>query len=319
MPSLPRLLHGAIDGAAMWTEDLRARAAQPFRSAPAAPLDCFGPVAPAPVPSPPAAAVTWRIPSPRPEGDAVTLHAWPPEGPGRGTAVLVPPWKIPSAAVVAGYVRLLRRAGLEVWVPVPPHHLDRAVPGVRSGEGFVTLDLPALRRTLEQAVLEIRALLAAAAARAGEVGLVGLSLGALAAALAATGPERLDFAALVAPPADLGHVVARTRIGRRYRALALRAGAPLPERRLLRRMLAPFRAAARPPTAGRVLVALGRYDRIVPPAGPAVLARAWRISPRAYPRGHLTLLFACRALRRDLARFVAATSSPPPGTRPARG
>jgi hypothetical protein len=73
-------------------------------------------------------------------------------------------------------------------------------------------------------------------------------------------------------------------------------------------MLAPFRADARPPTARRVLVAVGRDDRIALGAGALALAAAWGATARLYPRGHLTLLFACRALRRDLARFVAGAA-----------
>jgi predicted alpha/beta hydrolase family esterase len=70
-------------------------------------------------------------------------------------------------------------------------------------------------------------------------------------------------------------------------------------------MLAPFRADARRPTARRTFVAAGREDRIAPPSGAIALARAWGVEPRLYDRGHLTLLFACRALRRDLARFLS--------------
>ncbi|WP_242346670.1 hypothetical protein [Anaeromyxobacter terrae] len=299
------LLDRAIDGFAMWTEDRRARAAVGFRAAPGVPLDCFGPLPALPL-APPRAG-SWRAASPRPAlGDAtMAVHARVARGVRRGTAVLVPPWKVPRLAVVAGYARLLARAGYDVWTLVPPRHLQRTLPGARSGEGFVSPDLPALRVAFEQLVLELRVLAALARAGGGAVGVVGLSLGALAAALAATAPEPLDFAALVAPPADLAAVFAGTPIGRRYLALASRAGEPPPPPDALSRMLAPFRADARRPTARRVLVAVGREDRIALSAGALALAAAWGVTARSYPRGHLTLLFACRALRRDLARFVA--------------
>jgi hypothetical protein len=38
--------------------------------------------------------------------------------------------------------------------------------------------------------------------------------------------------------------------------------------------------------------------------GARALARAWNLPERSYPRGHLTLLLACRALRRDVAAFL---------------
>jgi predicted alpha/beta hydrolase family esterase len=226
-------------------------------------------------------------------------------GPRRGTAVLVPPWKVPGLAAVGGWTRLLARQRLDVWTLVPPRHLERTAPGTRSGEAFVSPDLPALAAALEQLVVEVRLLLALARARGGEVVLVGLSLGALGAALAATAPEAPDLAALVAPPADLETVLAATGIGRRYAALAARAGAPIPPRDALAPMLAPFRPGARRPTARRTFVAAGREDRIAPPGDAIALARAWGVEPRLYDRGHLTLLFGCRAVRRDLARFVS--------------
>jgi hypothetical protein len=55
-----------------------------------------------------------------------------------------------------------------------------------------------------------------------------------------------------------------------------------------------------------VLVAVARDDRIALGPGALALAEAWGATARLYPRGHLTLLFACRALRRDLARFVSS-------------
>ncbi len=295
----------------MLSEDVRERPAIAFRPAEDAPLDCFGPL-PGP-PGPPPAEGRWLAPSPRPApGDAtMEVHARPAASARRGTAVLVPPWKVPRLASMSGYVRLLARAGWDTWTLVPPRHLGRAAPGTRSGEGFVSPDLPGVRAAVEQLVLEIRTLAALAAPRGGEVALVGLSLGGLAAALAATGPERIDRLALVAPPADVAAVFRETRIGRRYLRLAGRAGAPMAERPALERMLAPFRPDRRGPPAGRVMIAIGAHDRIALPAGAAELARAWGVEPRRYSAGHLTLLFASGALRRDLARFLGEPPGPP--------
>jgi hypothetical protein len=231
------------------------------------------------------------------------VHVTPADGARRGTIVLVPPWRIGTPGLVSRFVALVAQAGFEAWLAVPPHHASRAADGARSGEAFLSTDLARIRASFEQLVLELRLLLAIAAARGERTGILGLSLGALGAALAATGPEPLDLAALVAPP-DLATVVAETPIGARYRRMAARAGAPFPDDPAP--LLAPFRAAARRPTARRIFVAAGRYDRVVPSAAPVGLAQAWGVAPRLYPRGHLTLLFACRELRRDLAAFLGS-------------
>jgi len=295
------LLHRGLDGLAVWVEDRLERQPQPFRSAPAAPLGCFGPLPP--LPEPPPSRGLWRAPSPGGgAGDLMSIRATPARGRRRGTAILVPPWKIRSPALVGGYARLLSRCGHDVWLVCPPGHLERTPPGTRSGEAFVSLDLARLRAALEQLVLELRLCAAMAAAR-GPVGLLGLSLGGLAGALAATAPERLDFAALVSPP-SLELVVARTGIGRRYRRLAERAGSDWPGDAAVATALSPLDPARRPPTAARLLVAAGLHDGIALPEGPAALAGAWGVAPRLYRRGHLSLLFLCRALRRDLADFV---------------
>lgn len=298
-------LHGAVDRLAVWVEDRRPLPPEPFRAGPSAPLDCAGPLPP--LPAPPGDAPAWSAPSPRPlaPGDRMAILRTPARGPRRGTVVVVPPWKLPRAALVRGWARLAARAGWEAWLVVPPHHLGRSAAGVRSGAGFVSLDLARLRATFEQAVAELRVAAALAAAR-GPVAIVGLSLGGLAAALAAGELPRAALTALVAPP-DLAAVLADTGIGRRYARLAARAGAPVPAGDALREALGPFDPARRPPPRGPALVAAGRFDRIAPP-GPAVaLARAWGADLSLHDRGHLTLLFACRAVRREVARRLAAT------------
>jgi hypothetical protein len=300
-------LHRAVDDLAMWTEDRKPRAPIPFRGAPPAPLDCFGPL-PDALPPPPGPAGPWRAPSPRPcPGDLrMAVESLPARGRHRGTVILVPPWKLPRLSLLSGWAEVLAGTGHDVWTLVPPRHLHRAAPGIGSGEGFVSPDLPAVRAAMEQLVVELRLLVAGARARrGGQVGLVGLSLGGLAALLAATAPEAADFVAAIGPPADLAAVFGRTRIGRRYLGLATRAGAPPPPQAEVDRMLAPFRPDLRAPTAARAWIAVGTEDRIALLDGARAVAGRWGAGLSAYARGHLTLLFACGAVRRDLAAFAA--------------
>lgn len=296
------ILHRSVDLFAVWTEDRLRLVPEPFRPAPPAPLCCFGPLPP--VPDAPPRVGRWSAPSPRQVDppDRLSVHATPARGERRGTVLLVPPWKIGSPGLVSGYTRLLSEVGYDVWLVCPPRHLERTPAGVRSGEGFVSLDIARLRATFEQFVTELR-FCAAWAAGLGKVGLVGLSLGGLAGAFAATAPERLDFAALVAP-AHLSLVMTETGIGRRYRRVATLAGSTWPDEEAISAALAPFDPGLRTPTARRLLVAGGMHDRIVPVAGPSALARAWDLRPRLYARGHISLLFMCRELRRDLAQFA---------------
>jgi hypothetical protein len=273
-------VHRLVDRVAMAFEDRVGRAAVPWRPGADGPLDPFG----APGPLPP-------------------MRVTPAARRRRGTALLLPPWKFRSPAILSGWVRSLAGAGLDVWLVVPPLHLERTPPGQRSGEGVVSPDLGRMRDVLGQSVREARACVAGASAAGGEVVLVGLSLGALVAAWVATGPERVDRAALLAPPADLAAVFRETPIGRRYAALAERAGAPVPAGEELSMRLGWLVPLGRRPTAGRILVAGGRHDAIAVDGAPT-LARAWGVPLREFPRGHLTLLFGCRALRREVARFA---------------
>jgi hypothetical protein len=302
------ILHGGLDRLAMWLEDRKSHEAERFEIDPPRPLGCFGPLGP--LEAPPDAPGPWSMPSPRPvrAGDRMWLHVVRARAAAWGTAILVPPWKIDRPSLVEGYTALLARSGLDVWLLVPPEHMERAAPDRPSGHGLASLHLARFRALFEQFVVEIRAATAMASAR-GPVGVVALSLGALAASLAITAAAAPRFAALVAPPADLATVLLRTAIGRRYRRLAERAGSRWPEAGVIRDALAPFDPRRRPAPASRLFLAVGQHDRVALPEGALSLAAAWGVAPRVYPRGHLTLLFSCRALRRDLEAFVSA----PPG------
>ncbi len=293
----------------MLAEDLVPRPPQPFVPGPSAPLDCFGPFSA--LPSLPAGAGWWSAPSPRPafKGDLLRVHVTLAPRPRLGTVVLVPPWKIRGVRLLSGYLTLIAGCGFDVWLTCPPHHLARTAPGARSGEGLVSLDVGRLRGTIEGMVLEVRALLAAAGGRGGEVGLVGLSMVGLAAGIAATAREPLGFLALVAP-ADLACVLDGSRVGHRYQVLARAAGAPIPDSTRLAPLLAPFYPGQGTVLARRVFLACGAYDAVTPPRAGQRLGESWGAPLRVYPRGHLSLLFLCRALRRDLARFVRGEELP---------
>jgi hypothetical protein len=296
-------LHRAVDEVAMWVEDRVARPPAPFRPAPTSPLACFGPLPE--LPTPPDRTGPWTAPSPWPGAAPLEVHVAARERPSRGVVVLVPPWKIRWARLMAGWTELLLTAGYEVWLAVPPFHMTRRAPGTRSGEGFVSPDLVRLRDAVGQLVMELRLLCALASQRGGAPALVGLSLGALGAALAGTTPEAPPSLALVAAPLDLTAVLTRTRIGRRYRRLAEGAGAPLPEGPALAALLAPFDPGARPPVSRRVFLAEGRQDGVATRRGHLTVVHGWGVQPHGYDRGHLTLLFACRQVRADLAAFLA--------------
>ncbi len=288
----------------MASEDRASREPQPWRAGPDGLLDVEGSLGA--LPDPPGRPGPWSAPSPPPfAGDRLRLHVAPARRPRRGTAILAPPWKIRSRGLLDGWVRLITGRGFDAWLLVPPHHLERALPGERSGEGFVSADLGSFRRALQQTVLEVRLCSAIAAAR-GEVAIVGLSLGGLVAAWAATGPERVDAAALVAPPADLAAVFRGTPIGARYARLAERAGAPIPAPEELEARLRLLSPLGRSPTARRLLVAGGTRD-VIALSGAEALATAWGLPLRSYARGHLTLLFACGALRRDVRDFLGSS------------
>jgi hypothetical protein len=294
--------HCALDYLAVWTEDRLERPPEACVLTPPSPLGCFGPLPPLPRDAPREG--TWSTASPRPlaDGDRLWIHVAPALGARRGTAIVVPPWKIRDRDLVSGWTDVVREAGWDAWLVSPPHHLERTAPGARSGEGFVSLDVARLRAVFEQLVLELR-LAHALAARRGPVAVVGLSLGGLAAALALTAPEPFDAGVLVAPPA-LPSVMSETGIGRRYRRLALAAGSPWPATGDFEASLSPLDPARRAPTTGAVLLAAGVHDRIALAAGTLRLASAWEKNAHVYPRGHISLLFLCRALRRDVREFL---------------
>ncbi|HEX9050040.1 MAG TPA: hypothetical protein VF841_05850 [Anaeromyxobacter sp.] len=298
-----KLVHAGLDRLAMWMEDRVRHTAQPYLPCPPEPLDCFGPLPG--VPDPPARDGPWSAPSPRPLGpwDRMTLHVLSRRAPFRGTAIVVPPWKTEAPSLVRRYTDLLAGTGHDVWLLVPPEHMGRTSPGARSGHGFATLDLTRFRALFEQLVVEIRTALAMAARR-GRAGVVGLSIGALAASFALASEEAPGFGALLAPPADLAAVLGTTRIGRRYGRLAAEAGTRWPDLRELRRVLSPFDPLRALRPRSPLFLAVGLYDRIALPDGALALGRAWGVQPRVYARGHLSLLFLCRALIEDLRRFV---------------
>jgi hypothetical protein len=259
-----------------------------------------------------------------PPNDVVHLEVLPPRGPSRGVAVFSPFWQVPGTWSLRAYTRQARDLGLHAVIYTPPEHLRRAPRGHFSGERILCWDFPWMQEMLRTATAELVSLCRGLQAPGRPVYLVGLSLGGLFAAMAAVGGAPVSGLALVTPAADVQVSMGTTRIGRRYRGMVERAGVRVPSDELLTCLAAPYRAETfRPPLeAGRVFLAQGLHDAIVPWSVASRLAERWEVPLRTYASGHMSLLFLQPRLLRDLRGFLRARveldapAGPPRGMAP---
>lgn len=199
--------------------------------------------------------------------------------------------------------RSLAAAGLGLAAVEPPYHGARAVPGKRSGWGFVRADLGHTARACASAAADVAALARHLREARGATRVVGLgiSLGgnALGLACAMGAPvERLAFLAAVDNPVSF-YATGSNR-ERRRRTLA-KAGLTMTD---VARAFEPFAPSTYPPPAP-ALFAIPRHDLVVP----ATTQEAWRARWRGEHRdlrweGHGIALgtpIAARAASRWLA------------------
>lgn len=246
--------------------------------------------------------------------DQLALRWWPaPAGPRRGTAVLVPPWKLVTFTTMGPVVRGLNRLGYDVVGYPTPYHFERSVPGTFSGEFFATFDMPRTGWAVRAAALELCAVVEALADR-GPVVMVGLSLGgylsALMSVVAPLYPERAFGPArmcLVVPPESILDTLLDTPLGQRYRQMLEQNGGELPDTAYMARLAQPF-SPARFPSAvlgPDILVLAGTHDHFVPLRSTRRLATGLGARLCEYPAGHLTSLVGTLGVWRDARDFLS--------------
>ena len=253
--------------------------------------------------------VTWRAPNPwlptdgRHEGDAraagwVATQLRPPgTGAGtdaRGAVIFLHGWLASQwhLSVFRWLVRPLLRAGLEIWIPRLPHHMERTALGAVSGERFISADLVQTAEAVRRAVTEVRLLAAwLRRRRTSRVAIWGVSLGGWIGALAATVETDWEAVALWEPIvepattllqapmlADIRNRLVTVGFGDPLSIAAFERFSPLHRSLVLSR--------------DRLLVVGARYDEVVTVDQLVALAAAWSIGIWWVPQGHISLTYS---------------------------
>lgn len=158
-----------------------------------------------------------RFPSPVSSGieenDTQTLHVFLPtsrSGPVNAVVILHY-WGATDHRVEFNTALELARKGMAGIVVALPYHLERTPPGVRSGQLAITPDPDRLRRTMVQAILDLKRTADWIESRPefqrGRIGITGASLGAIVATLAVGVETRYTDAAFVVGGVDIAGVL----------------------------------------------------------------------------------------------------------------
>ncbi len=220
-------------------------------------------------------------------------------GPPRAALVFLHGW-----LATPGHVHLMRlastpllSAGIEIWIPRLPAHIERTPSGAVSGERCLSADLVATGEALRLAVAETRAL-GRWLRRQGRsrIGLWGISLGGWVAALTASSAGPWDAAALWTPVADPVPTLWTSPLADPIRKALQQGGV---ERRAAERMFAPFAPVGRKlrSPSDAVLMLGARYDNVVPPASLEALSEQWGSPCDWFEHGHISILWSRRAKR----------------------
>ena len=263
-----------------------------------------------------------RLPAGHPEtGAGAWAHVFEPAGGYDCTAVLchgigmeAEMWRH-GAHMAAPLVRL----GVRVIEPEAPWHSRRRPPGRHGGEPFIALGPAGALLNFAAQLREIGALIGwARETGGGRVGLGGLSLGALAAQLAAqhagAWPQacRPDAALLIATTDRMDDIAWRSSFSRGMKAgpALRRAGWTEEATDSWMPLLAPLDDPWLDP--GRIVMALGAADTVTPIAGGRAFARRWRIPPSNLfetRQGHFTLGIGLARAPAPYARLAALLRS----------
>ena len=201
----------------------------------------------------------------------------------------------------------LAARGIAAAILTLPYHLSRTPKGRRSGELAIVPDVPVLRGTIQQAVLDVRRSMDFLDSR-GEFqkaprGISGTSLGALVGILSYGVDSRITHAAFILGGADFAGILWNSSRVQPQRDALRRRG--YTEARL-RGELADVEPLTYLPRAapGRTFLISAKYDTVVPGGNSALLAKALGDPLRVQiDTGHYGGIFVQRKALREVARF----------------
>ena len=197
--------------------------------------------------------------------------------------------------------------GIAAAILTLPYHLSRTPPGRRSGELAITPDVPRLRLTIAQAVLDIRRSLDFLDSRPeftkSPRGLSGTSLGALVAALGYAVDNRVTHGAFVLGGADFAGILWNSSLTRNQRGVLRAKGYDESRLRAELKDVEPLTYLPRE-TPGKSFLVSAKYDTVVPGGNSAALARALGDPLRLQiDTGHYGGIFVQRKVLGEVSRF----------------
>ena len=164
-----------------------------------------------------------------PPNGTVYVEYYSPKRAGRMPAViLLHHWAVRKPTIERQFAAALAENGIVTAMLVLPYHLQRTPPGFKSGMAMIGSDVPRMVRSIQQTVLEIRALVQWLKERPEvdpkRIGLAGISLGAMVGTLALGQTDQFDAAALILGGADVADILRESPVTLRIRPALRRQG-----------------------------------------------------------------------------------------------
>lgn len=246
--------------------------------------------------------------SPYPANNVVPLRIYRPNTNAPVPVVLIAHyWGAQDLRAETNQAIELCRRGIGAAIITLPYHLKRTPPGFRSGELAVTADIPALKETTLQSVLDIRRAIDFLQQRPefvkAPLGLIGISLGGVVGATAFAVEPRITHITFLVAGLDLANIIWNS--SRLVKAReGLRARGMTEEK--LRAELAGIEAKTRLPRnpPGTAFMVVGKFDTVIPESSSDALVAAFPDSAvLRLDTGHYGGVFVQRRLIKESAEF----------------
>ena len=225
--------------------------------------------------------------------------------PDAPTVIVLHGYRMESYLLFDRYCRFFVRRGFNAALMDLPYHMHRRPPNTYHGEFTFSDDAVLTLKVMKQSVSDVMATMNWLSSRGvPRIGIYGVSYGGMMAGLVGCVEPAVDFIIMVAPPADMGEVFFKSRLGRQFEAENPDARRVLARHREILDRVALINLTPLPPR-DRIFIAEGLYDEMVPSALTEKLWRAWgRPHIRRYPHGHISVIILNPRLDRDLRAFL---------------